>query len=78
MNFNSLEGAQYAMVMKTWNDKIYVGFGNGVMFKDDLNEPVTTTTTRPTTTTTKLTTTTTRTTTTINPQICRPGKPCAI
>ena len=38
VNFNSLEGAQYAIAMKTWNDKIYVGFGNGVMFKDDLLE----------------------------------------
>jgi hypothetical protein len=52
LTFDSTEGAQYAIVMKTWNNKIYVGFGNGVMFKDDLNEPTTTTTTTTTTSTT--------------------------
>jgi hypothetical protein len=75
LTFNSLEGAQYALALKTWNDKIYVGFGNGVMFKDDLLEITTTTTTtstitstttvKTTTSTVKPTTTTTKSTTTI-------------
>jgi hypothetical protein len=61
LTFDSVQGAQYAMVMKTWNNRIYVGLGNGAMFKDDMLEPTTTTTsitTTSTTTTTKKTTTT--------------------
>ena len=28
------------MVLKTWNNKIYAGWGNGVIFKDDMIEPI--------------------------------------
>jgi hypothetical protein len=63
LTFDSTEGAQYAMVMKTWNNRIYVGLGNGAMFKDDMLELTTTTTTS-----------TIKTTTTV----CKRGMPCAI
>jgi hypothetical protein len=39
LTFDSIQGAQYALVMKAWNSKIYVGFGDGVMFKDDFAVP---------------------------------------
>jgi len=47
LTFNSLESAQYVLALKTWNNKIYVGFGNGVMFKDDMLEPTIVTITSP-------------------------------
>jgi len=41
VNFNSVERAEYVLVLKNWASlgRIYAGFGNGVMFKDDLLEP---------------------------------------
>ncbi len=47
LTFNSLEEAQYALVLKAWNNRIYVGFGNGIMFKDDMLEPTIITITSP-------------------------------
>jgi hypothetical protein len=66
LTFNSATGAQYALVMKTWNDRIYVGFGNGVIEKDDTLPPTTSTTTS----TTSTSTSTIKTTTTVSSCSC--------
>jgi hypothetical protein len=40
LTYNSASGAEYALDLKTWNNRIYVGFGNGVVAKDDMLEPL--------------------------------------
>jgi len=40
LTYNSASGAQYALDLKTWNSRIYVGFGNGLIAKDDMLEPL--------------------------------------
>jgi len=40
LTYNSTSGAEYALVMKNWSYKIYVGFGNGLIAKDDMLEPL--------------------------------------
>jgi hypothetical protein len=40
LTFNSVSGAEYVLALKTWNNKIYAGFGNGVVAKDDMLEPI--------------------------------------
>jgi hypothetical protein len=40
LTFNSVSGAEYVLALKTWNSKIYAGFGNGVVAKDDMLEPL--------------------------------------
>lgn len=40
LTYNASSGAEYALVLKTWNNKIYVGFGNGLIAKDDMVEPL--------------------------------------
>jgi hypothetical protein len=40
LTFNSVSGAEYVLALKTWNNKIYAGFGNGVVAKDDMLEPL--------------------------------------
>jgi hypothetical protein len=40
LTFNSVSGAEYVLALKTWDNKIYAGFGNGVVAKDDMLEPL--------------------------------------
>jgi subtilisin family serine protease len=40
LTWSSTSGAEYVLALKTWNNKIYAGMGNGVVAKDDMFEPL--------------------------------------
>jgi hypothetical protein len=69
LSWSSSSGAEYAIAQQTWNNRIYAGLGNGVVVKDDMIPPTTTTTSTTTTSTTTTSTSTTTTPTTTTTRI---------